>query len=298
MPPVTPSRCGADGRNRHGRAGITTAAECHLWVRRSDLDPVGTLLSEGGVRSTKATSSPLVAGALRRHTGCTGCGVRRAPPVARRSQRAERRHRRPGRRHGRGRDRPWSPVSLGWNFGDGTAAAGGAVTHAFGSAGAFGVTVTATDGVGNASSASRSILITPGPPPPGPPRIRSKVRVTWGVSGKKLFLLRLKVTTSRGAARSSSAATSARARSARSRARARRSAASGDITLFKEVKVSKVRGKKQRKFRAGQRLDLRDHREGPHRQGRALRPEEVEGPERPHPLHSGREEEAALALLT
>ena len=27
--------------------------------------------------------------------------------------------------------------------------------------------------------------------------------------------------------------------------------------MFKEVKVSKVRGKKQRKFRAGQRLDLR-----------------------------------------
>ena len=87
----------------------------------------------------------------------------------------------------------WSPVSLSWIFGDGTSAPGGAVTHAFGSAGAFGVTVTATDAVGNASSASRSILITPGPPPPGPPRIRSKVRVTWGVSGKKLFLLRLKV---------------------------------------------------------------------------------------------------------
>ena len=59
----------------------------------------------------------------------------------------------------------WSGTSLSWSFGDGAGAAGGAVTHAFGSAGAFNVTVTATDGVGNATSATRPIAITPAPPP-------------------------------------------------------------------------------------------------------------------------------------
>ena len=44
------------------------------------------------------------------------------------------------------RDR-WSPVTLRWSFGDGTSATGGAVSHAFGAAGAFGVTVTAADAV-------------------------------------------------------------------------------------------------------------------------------------------------------
>ena len=42
-----------------------------------------------------------------------------------------------------------SPVALAWSFGDGATATGGAVSHAFGSAGAFNVTVTATDAAGN-----------------------------------------------------------------------------------------------------------------------------------------------------
>ena len=42
-----------------------------------------------------------------------------------------------------------------------------------------------------------------------------------------------------------------------SSARARSNRRNSTITLFKEVKASKVRGKKKRTFRAGQRLELR-----------------------------------------
>ncbi len=51
----------------------------------------------------------------------------------------------------------WSPVALGWSFGDGASASGGSVSHAFGTAGAFPVTLTATDAVGNSSSRSASV---------------------------------------------------------------------------------------------------------------------------------------------
>jgi hypothetical protein len=66
----------------------------------------------------------------------------------------------------------FSPVTLTWSFGDGSAAGTGSqVSHAFLSAGTFTVTVTATDAAGNATSASRSITVTnPAPPPPPPKR--------------------------------------------------------------------------------------------------------------------------------
>ena len=44
----------------------------------------------------------------------------------------------------------WTAPSISWSFGDGTTGTGGAVQHAFGAAGAFTVTITATDAVGNA----------------------------------------------------------------------------------------------------------------------------------------------------
>jgi PKD domain len=148
----------------------------------------------------------------------------------------------------------WSPVSLSWNFGDGGTAAGGAVTHAFGSAGAFNVTVTATDGVGNAASATRPIAITPAAPPPKK-RITSKVRATWGVSGKRIFLLRLSVNrVPKGGKVELRCSKSKKCPFKRKSSKKRRK---GTITLFKEVQASKVTRMKQRRFRAGQRLELR-----------------------------------------
>lgn len=59
----------------------------------------------------------------------------------------------------------WSPVSLGWDFGDGGTATGASVTHAYASAGTKTATVTATDGAGNSSSATATVVVTN---PPGP----------------------------------------------------------------------------------------------------------------------------------
>jgi len=53
----------------------------------------------------------------------------------------------------------FSPVSFGWAFGDGTTSTGAQVSHAFGSARRFGVSVTATDAAGNASSAGRTVSV-------------------------------------------------------------------------------------------------------------------------------------------
>ncbi len=85
----------------------------------------------------------------------------------------------------------WGPVALHWAFGDGAAGAGDAVSHAFGAAGAFNVTVTATDAVGNATSATRPIAVAAAPLP----RIDSSVSSRWGFDRRKrfIFLLRLRV---------------------------------------------------------------------------------------------------------
>jgi hypothetical protein len=62
----------------------------------------------------------------------------------------------------------WSPVSIRWNFGDGSAGSGGRVAHAFAAGGTYTVTATATDGVGNARSVSRPVQIASPSPPPSP----------------------------------------------------------------------------------------------------------------------------------
>lgn len=147
----------------------------------------------------------------------------------------------------------WSPVSLSWNFGDGTTGSSGAVTHAFGAAGAFNVTVTATDGVGNASTATRPIAISPAPVPPKK-RITSKIRVTWGVSGKRIFLLRLSAGNVPKGGKLELRCSGKKCPFKRRSSKKRRS---GRITLFKEIKASKVAGKRARAFRAKQRLEVR-----------------------------------------
>ncbi len=159
----------------------------------------------------------------------------------------------------------WSPVSLSWAFGDGGTALGEAVTHTFGSPGAFAATVTAADGAGNASSDTRSILVTPPPPPPPPTRpakkvIRSKVRVTWGVRGKEIFLLRLQVT---GVPKGGKVELRCgRAEKCPFKRKASKKRRKGSITLFKELKPSQAERRKQRRFRAGQRLEVRITKKG------------------------------------
>jgi hypothetical protein len=81
------------------------------------------------------------------------------------------------------------PATLGWSFGDGATAAGGAVAHAFASTGPFDVTVTATDSVGNAASLTRPVTIAP------LRRVRSRVKARWKLAaqGRRFVLLRLRV---------------------------------------------------------------------------------------------------------
>ena len=148
-----------------------------------------------------------------------------------------------------------TPASIHWAFGDGGTASGGAVSHAFGSAGAFTVTVTATDGVGNATADTRPILVAAA-------RRRSGSRRGCGSPGASAA----------ASSSSSGSASSACPRARRSQlplreaqgqqkcpfsSRELKRIRNKTITLFKEVKASKVRGKKKRTFRAGQRLQLR-----------------------------------------
>jgi len=54
----------------------------------------------------------------------------------------------------------WGPITMSWDFGDGSAAAAGpTATHAFAAAGTHTVTVTATDAVGNSAQSSGSISV-------------------------------------------------------------------------------------------------------------------------------------------
>lgn len=63
-----------------------------------------------------------------------------------------------------------STPEFAWDFGDGTAGSGASVTHTYGAAGVYTVTVKATDGGGNVTTSSRQIQISvPATPPATPP---------------------------------------------------------------------------------------------------------------------------------
>jgi hypothetical protein len=55
----------------------------------------------------------------------------------------------------------WGPLTTTWSFGDGAAAGGAAVQHAYARAGTFTATVTATDAVGNTVSRSGTVQVLP-----------------------------------------------------------------------------------------------------------------------------------------
>jgi hypothetical protein len=147
-----------------------------------------------------------------------------------------------------------STPAITWNFGDGTTGSGPAVSHAYGAAGAYSVTVSATDGAGNTTSTSRSVVIVAPPGAAGPPRITSPVRVLWGVNKKRIFLLRMKAL---DVPRGGKAELRCKGKKCPYKRKSSKKRRKGDITLFKEIKPRKVVGKKQRTFRAGQTLQLR-----------------------------------------
>ena len=148
----------------------------------------------------------------------------------------------------------WSPFSLAWSFGDGTGAPGDAVTHAFGAAGPFNVTVTATDAVGNAASAARPVVIAALILPPPTPRINSPVSVFWAKNSTRIFLLRMKI---RRVPRGGKAELRCRGRKCPFRRKSSTKRRKGAITLFKDMKAGKAVRVKNRTFRPGQRLQLR-----------------------------------------
>jgi len=94
----------------------------------------------------------------------------------------------------------WTGAVLTWNFGDGQGGSGGSVSHVYANHGTYGVTVTATDGVGNSTSAGTTITVAcPSPPPgvtfdvncvpipkPPTPRITSPINNTWLVNGRSI----------------------------------------------------------------------------------------------------------------
>jgi hypothetical protein len=145
-----------------------------------------------------------------------------------------------------------SPVAINWAFGDGGTATGGAVSHAFGTAGAFNVTTTATDAAGNATSATNPVLIAPG----RKKRIRSKVKISWGVTSTRTFLIKLKVRkVPKGGKAQVTCKPKKKCPFKKVSSKKRRK---GTITLFKNVKLSKVQTLKKRTFRPpGQRVELR-----------------------------------------
>jgi hypothetical protein len=146
----------------------------------------------------------------------------------------------------------WSAVGLGWAFGDGAAATGGAVSHAFAAAGTPVVTVTATDAAGNVASADRSVTVSaaavqPPPPPVVTPRVAVPVTPTWRVRGKVIRLLRLKLS-----GLPSGATAELRCKGKRCPLRRTKTfkARAGRINLVKPLDPDQLR------FKAGQRVEL------------------------------------------
>jgi hypothetical protein len=96
-----------------------------------------------------------------------------------------------------------------------------------------------------------------------PKRIRSKVRVTWGEAGKRIFLLRMQIVKAprrtKAELRCADKKKGPQCPFKRVSSKKRRK---GTITLFKEVKAKNVIGKKKRSFHAGQTLQVRITKKG------------------------------------
>jgi hypothetical protein len=144
-----------------------------------------------------------------------------------------------------------SPLSVKWNFGDGALADGNAVSHAFGAAGSFTVTVAATDGASNTTTATRSVLVTQAAPPP---RIDATVQNSWGRLGKNFFLLRLKII---APPKGSAAQIRCKGRKCPFQSRRFTKFKKGNIVMYKLLGPRKAVKKKNRHFRAKQIVQVR-----------------------------------------
>jgi len=80
-----------------------------------------------------------------------------------------------------------SPVTVSWDFGDGSRARGGLVAHTYGAPGSYTVTVTATDSSGNAASDQRTVAIAPPAANGGAGPDRTAPRITSLKSSRKRF---------------------------------------------------------------------------------------------------------------
>jgi hypothetical protein len=145
------------------------------------------------------------------------------------------------------------PVTLRWTFGDGASATGGAVAHAFGAGGAFDVTVVAADAADNRAGAVRRVTVAPAAKPPSRPpqvaRVAARAQLRWRVRGKRIKLERMRLTRMPAGAEAE-----LRCKGKRCPIRRTRSFTPGKRGAIDVVKPLDI---DQRRFRAGQRLDLR-----------------------------------------
>jgi chitodextrinase len=146
-----------------------------------------------------------------------------------------------------------STPTIAWSFGDGATASGPAVSHAYGAPGAYSVTITATDGAGNVTSTSRSVVVI-APGVAAQKRVNSRVKPIWGVAGKRIYLLRMRV---ERVPRGGKVELRCKGRKCPYKRISSKKRRKGVVTLVKEIKARKAVGKKQRTFRAGQVLELR-----------------------------------------
>ena len=188
----------------------------------------------------------------------------------------------------------WTPVRFAWNFGDGTSAPGDAVTHAFGAAGTFPVTVTASDAVGNASSATRQILISRDIAR----RIDSTVQTRWAfdaATGKRFLLLRLRV---KDVPKGGAVQIRCKGQEVPVQEQALDQAAQGRHHDLQEP-FARQGGQEQGPPvpRRADRADPRDQGRL-HRQGRQVQAQAPQGPDRQGAVPADRQDQAAEVLLT
>jgi hypothetical protein len=154
-----------------------------------------------------------------------------------------------------------SVPAIRWSFGDGTSAAGPAVTHTYVNPGAYSVTVSATDGAGNASTVTRSIVIAPNVPPETP-RVRADVKATWAFNRLHTWIVGMKVKPVRRGKRFKAEVRCTGRRCPFKLVRSKR-VRHRSIVLFKKIPTTRATTKRKRTLNPGtQRLEVRITRPG------------------------------------
>lgn len=149
----------------------------------------------------------------------------------------------------------WSGASVRWDFGDGTGADGSDVSHAWSAPGVYTITTAATDGAGNSTSTTHTVQVSNAPPPPPPPRITSAINNTWRVKGKSITALAL------SASNVPAGATITITCTGKPRCRFKKKTVlvkkAGKVNLLKALGRTRKARNKNRRFRAGEKLEIR-----------------------------------------